>query len=289
MDYTIKKENIVKLAKNFNGMKMSIQNTIKSMTTTQILKKKGVEKITMLTAYDALMAKIFDGEVDMILVGDSLQMSFFGESDTLGATLEQMIYHTKAVCRGAKSSLIVCDMPFGSTTTPEIALKSAIQIYKETKAQAIKLEVGFEGLQSIQMLVENGIAVMAHIGLKPQFVRSEGGYKVQGKTQESVESLIKLAKDIEQKGAFSILLEGVRAEAAKAITQSVGIPVIGIGSGADVDGQVLVWSDAFGFFEEFKPKFVRQYLKGVELLRQGVRQYVKDVKSGGFPNEQESY
>lgn len=289
MDYTIKKENIVKLAKNFNGMKMSIQNTIKSMTTTQILKKKGVEKITMLTAYDALMAKIFDGEVDMILVGDSLQMSFFGESDTLGATLEQMIYHTKAVCRGAKSSLIVCDMPFGSTTTPEIALKSAIQIYKETKAQAIKLEVGFEGLQSIQMLVENGIAVMAHIGLKPQFVRSEGGYKVQGKTQESVESLIKLAKDIEQKGAFSILLEGVRAEAAKAITQSVGIPVIGIGSGADVDGQVLVWSDAFGFFEEFKPKFVRQYLKGAELLRQGVRQYVKDVKSGAFPNEQESY
>lgn len=289
MDYTIKKENIVKLAKNFNGTKMSIQNTIKSITTTQILKKKGVEKITMLTAYDALMAKIFDGEVDMILVGDSLQMSFFGESDTLGATLEQMIYHTKAVCKGAKSSLIVCDMPFGSTTTPERTLQSAIQIYKETKAQAIKLEVGFEGLQSIQMLVENGIAVMAHIGLKPQFVRSEGGYKVQGKTQESVESLIKLAKDIEQKGAFSILLEGVRAEAAKAITQSVGIPVIGIGSGADVDGQVLVWSDAFGFFEEFKPKFVRQYLKGAELLRQGVRQYVKDVKSGGFPNEQESY
>lgn len=289
MDYTIKKENIVKLAKNFNGMKMSIQNTIKSITTTQILKKKGVEKITMLTAYDALMAKIFDGEVDMILVGDSLQMSFFGESDTLSATLEQMIYHTKAVCKGAKSSLIVCDMPFGSTTTPERTLQSAIQIYKETKAQAIKLEVGFEGLQSIQMLVENGIAVMAHIGLKPQFVRSEGGYKVQGKTQESVESLIKLAKDIEQKGAFSILLEGVRAEAAKAITQSVGIPVIGIGSGADVDGQVLVWSDAFGFFEEFKPKFVRQYLKGAELLRQGVRQYVKDVKSGGFPNEQESY
>lgn len=289
MDYIIKKENIVKLAKNFNGMKMSIQNTIKSMTTTQILKKKGVEKITMLTAYDALMAKIFDGEVDMILVGDSLQMSFFGESDTLSATLEQMIYHTKAVCRGAKSSLIVCDMPFGSTTTPERTLQSAIQIYKETKAQAIKLEVGFEGLQSIQILVENGIAVMAHIGLKPQFVRSEGGYKVQGKTQESVESLIKLAKDIEQKGAFSILLEGVRAEAAKAITQSVGIPVIGIGSGADVDGQVLVWSDAFGFFEEFKPKFVRQYLKGAELLRQGVRQYVKDVKSGAFPNEQESY
>ncbi|MDE5925744.1 MAG: 3-methyl-2-oxobutanoate hydroxymethyltransferase, partial [Helicobacter sp.] len=148
---------------------------------------------------------------------------------------------------------------------------------------------GFEGLKSIEMLVENGIAVMAHIGLKPQFVRSEGGYKVQGKTQENIESLISLAQDIERSGAFSILLEGVRAEAAKQITQSVKIPIIGIGSGVDVDGQVLVWSDAFGFFEEFKPKFVRQYLKGAELLRQGVREYVKDVKSGHFPSEQESY
>ena len=125
---------------------------------------------------------------------------------------------------------------------------------------------------------------MAHIGLKPQFVRSEGGYKVQGKTQESVESLIKLAKDIEQKGAFSILLEGVRAEAAKAITQSVGIPIIGIGSGVDVDGQVLVWSDAFGFFEEFKPKFVRRYLQGAELLRGALSEYVKEVKNSQFPS-----
>lgn len=168
-------------------------------------------------------------------------------------------------------------------------MQSAIRIYKETKAQAVKLEVGFEGIKSIKMLVENGIAVMAHIGLKPQFVRSEGGYKVQGKTQENIESLINLAQDIERSGAFSILLEGVRAEAAKQITQSVKIPIIGIGSGVDVDGQVLVWSDAFGFFEEFKPKFVRQYLKGAELLRQGVRKYVEDVKSGHFPSEQESY
>ncbi|WP_301008040.1 3-methyl-2-oxobutanoate hydroxymethyltransferase [Helicobacter sp. UBA3407] len=268
---------------------MSMQNAIKSITTTQISQKKGVEKITMLTAYDALMAKIFDGEVDMILVGDSLQMSFFGGQDTLSSTLDSMIYHTQAVCNGAKKSLIVCDLPFGSTTTSHLALQSAIRIYKETKAHAVKLEVGFEGIKSIKMLVENGIAVMAHIGLKPQFVRSEGGYKVQGKTQENIESLINLAQDIERSGAFSILLEGVRAEAAKQITQSVKIPIIGIGSGVDVDGQVLVWSDAFGFFEEFKPKFVRQYLKGAELLRQGVRKYVEDVKSGHFPSEQESY
>lgn len=268
---------------------MSIQTTIQSITTAQILKKKGVEKITMLTAYDALMAKIFDGEVDMILVGDSLQMSFFGAQDTLSSTLDSMIYHTKAVCNGAKQSLIVCDMPFGSTATPYLALESAIRIYKETKAQAVKLEVGLEGLKSIEMLVGNGIAVMAHIGLKPQFVRSDGGYKVQGKRQEEIRDLINLAQQIEQSGAFSILLEGVKAETAKQITQSVKIPVIGIGAGVDVDGQVLVWSDAFGFFEEFKPKFVRQYFKGAELLRQSVRQYVQEVKSGDFPNQQESY
>ena len=269
--------------------KMSMQTPIKAITTTQIVKKKGVEKITMITAYDALMAKIFDGEVDMILVGDSLQMSFFGERDTLSATLEQMIYHTKAVCNGARQSLIICDMPFGSTTTSKMALESAIKVYQETKAQAIKLEVGLEGLQSIQMLTENGIAVMAHIGLKPQFVRGEGGYKVQGKTQESIESLIKLAKEVEQRGAFSILLEGVKAEAARAIAQSVGIPIIGIGSGVDVDGQVLVWSDAFGFFEEFKPKFVRRYLQGAELLRGALREYVKEVKNSQFPSVDESY
>lgn len=268
---------------------MSMQGVIKSITTTQILNKKGVEKITMLTAYDALMAKIFDGEVDMILVGDSLQMSFFGDSDTLSSSLDAMIYHTKAVCSGAKQSLVICDMPFGSTITPEIALESAIRVYKETKAQAVKLEVGLEGIKSVEKLVGNGIAVMAHIGLKPQFVRSEGGYKVQGKTQENVESLISLAKQIEQSGAFSILLEGVKAEVAKQIAQSVKIPIIGIGSGVDVDGQVLVWSDAFGFFEEFKPKFVRQYLQGARILRQSVRQYVQDVKSGDFPNIQESY
>lgn len=268
---------------------MSMQNTIKTITTTQIQKKKGVEKITMLTAYDALMAKIFDAEVDMILVGDSLQMSFFGASDTLGVTLENMIYHTKAVCNGAKTSLIVCDMPFGSTTTPKIALKSAIQVYQQTKAQALKIEIGFNGLKTIEMLVKNGIAVMAHIGLKPQFVRSSGGYKIQGKDEKSALELIALAKECERVGAFSILLEGVKAEVARDVTKSVKIPVIGIGSGVDVDGQVLVWSDAFGFFDAFKPKFVRQFLKGAELLKESVRIYVKDVKNSNFPNKDESY
>ena len=139
------------------------------------------------------------------------------------------------------------------------------------------------------MLAENGIAVMAHIGLKPQSIRGDGGYKIQGKTQESAESLINLAKAAEQSGAFSLLLEGTKADIAEQITRSVKIPVIGIGSGVDVDGQVLVWSDAFGFFEEFKPKFVRRYLQGAELLRGALREYVKEVKNSQFPSVDESY
>ncbi|MBX7491423.1 3-methyl-2-oxobutanoate hydroxymethyltransferase [Helicobacter turcicus] len=268
---------------------MSMQTRKKHITTTEILKKKNTEKITMLTAYDALFAKIFDGEVDMLLVGDSLNMSFFGESDTLSATLEQMIYHTKAVCNGAKTSLVVCDLPFGSTICEQIALEAALRVFKETKAQAVKLEGGAEIAQIIKHLTQNGIAVVGHIGLKPQFMRLEGGYKVKGKQESELESLLKDARALEEAGAFCFVLEGVPSEVGKKIAQSVGIPVIGIGSGVDVDGQVLVWSDAFGFFEDFKPKFVRQYLKGAELIRDALKEYAKDVKNGDFPNVSESY
>ncbi|CAM2855905.1 3-methyl-2-oxobutanoate hydroxymethyltransferase [Helicobacter burdigaliensis] len=271
---------------------MSIQNSLKQITSTQILKKKNQEKITMITAYDALFAKIFDPYVDMILVGDSLNMSFFGEQDTLSASLDQMIYHTKAVCNGAKRSLIVCDLPFGSTKTPKSALKSAIRVYKETKAQAIKLEGGIEVVEHIKLLVKNGIAVVGHIGLKPQLVRLEGGYKI--KAKEGVESkefqkLLEDALKIEEAGVFCIVLEGVSASVASELTKRVKVPIIGIGSGVDVDGQVLVWSDAFGFFQEFKPKFVREYLKGASLMQEAIQKYVEDVKEGKFPNEEESY
>ena len=266
-----------------------MQTPNKQTTITTISNKKNKEKITMITAYDALFAKIFDGEVDMILVGDSLHMSFFGAKDTLGISLEAMIYHTKAVCNATKQSLVVCDMPFGSTATPQNALESAISIYKNTDAHAVKLEIGKEGLETIRLLVENGIAVMAHIGLKPQFVRSHGGYKIQGKSEQDTQTLIALAKDIEKSGAFSILLEGVVAKSAESIAKSVKIPVIGIGSGVNVDGQVLVWSDAFGFFEEFQPKFVRRYLQGAYLIRDALREFVKDVKDSRFPNSNESY
>lgn len=265
----------------------AIMNSKKAMTITEILRKKNVEKITMLTAYDAMFARMFDGEVDMILVGDSLNMSFYGASDTLSTTLEQMIYHTKAVCNGAQISLVVCDLPFGSAVAPQIALESALRVFKETRAHAVKLEGGAEITPIVRCLVQNGIAVMGHIGLKPQLVRLEGGYKIKG--EQEMQALLADAKALENAGVFCIVLEGVRAEVAKKIACSVCVPVVGIGSGVDVDGQVLVWSDMFGFFEQFKPKFVRKYLEGSTLLKGALKQFVEDVKSSKFPSLDESY
>ena len=247
------------------------------------------EKLTMITAYDALFAKIFDDIADIILVGDSLNMSFFGENDTLSATLEQMIYHTKAVCNGAKQAYIITDMPFGTYNTPEDALKNAIRIYKETKADAVKLEGGVEKAEIIKLLTDNAIAVVGHIGLMPQFSRSEGGYKVKGKDEASKEKLLNDAKAIEKAGAVMLVIEGVKEEVAKEITEEVSIPTIGIGAGRYTKGQVLVWSDMLGFFDEFKPKFVRRYLEGAEIVRSAVRKYKDDVISGKFPGDEEIY
>jgi len=247
------------------------------------------EKLTMITAYDALFAKIFDEIVDIILVGDSLNMSFLGQSDTLSATLEQMIYHTRAVCNGAKSAYIVTDMPFGTYNTKEDALKNAIRIYKETKADAVKLEGGAEKAETIKLLTDNAIAVVGHIGLMPQFSRSEGGYIVKGKDEESREKLLKDAKAVEEAGAVMLVIEGVKEDVAREITKSVNIPTIGIGAGRHTAGQVLVWSDLLGFFEDFKPKFVRRYLNGGEIVRSAVRKYVDDVISGKFPSDEEIY
>ena len=249
------------------------------------LQKK--EKLTMITAYDALFAKMFDEIVDIILVGDSLNMSFLGESDTLTATIEQMIYHTKAVCNGAKNAYIICDMPFGSYATSEIALENAIKIFKETKADAVKLEGGAEKADTIKLLTDNAIAVVGHIGLMPQFSRSEGGYRV--KKEEFRKKLIEDAKAIEKAGAVMLVIEGVKEDIAKEITEIISIPTIGIGAGRYTTGQVLVWSDMLGFFDEFKPKFVRRYLEGSKIVKEAVKKYVDDVNSGKFPGEEEIY
>ena len=266
-----------------------IKNNFEKQNITKIKQAKNNTKLTMITAYDALFSKLFAQVADMILVGDSLNMSFAGEDDTLSATLDQMIYHTKAVCKGAPNSFVILDMPFGSYINKNQALENSIKVYRETKAAAIKIEGGEDRAHIIEHLTKNSIAVMGHIGLMPQYVRSEGGYKVRGKTQEDIDQLVRDAIAIEKAGAFCIVAEGVKTQAADAITKAVSIPVIGIGAGNVTDGQVLVWSDMLGLFEDFKPKFVRHYLDGATLVKEAVNQYRNDVQEGSFPSKKEEY
>ena len=270
-------------------MSIHTASTSKKITVSTIRQMKSSEPITMITAYDALFAKLFDGKVEMILVGDSLNMSFGGNPDTLSADMEMMLYHTKAVCNGAKQALVVFDMPFGSYTTAKQALANATRVYRETEAQAVKIEGGKERAKIIQRLTDNSIAVVGHIGLMPQFVRSEGGYKVKGKDADNIRKLVEDAKAVEEAGAFALVVEGVKSEAAKAVTEAVSIPTIGIGAGVETDGQVLVWSDMFGFFEDFRPKFVKQYLDGAGLIKEALDRYVHEVKTGQFPDEEHTY
>lgn len=260
---------------------------MKQITINDIAYKKNREKIVMLTAYDALFAKLFDDYVDIILVGDSLNMSFGGQKDTLNLSLESMIYHAKAVKNATKKSLVVADMPFGSTTTPQKTLKNAIKIYKESGVDAVKIEGGEQMAPTIKLLSDNGIAVCAHIGLMPQLVRAEGGYKIKGRNGD--EKLLSDARAVAEAGAFAVVVEGTISSVAKKITQSVKIPTIGIGSGVDTDGQVLVWSDMLGFFEEFRPKFAKSYLNGAELVREAVQRYASEVKNARFPSEEFEY
>jgi 3-methyl-2-oxobutanoate hydroxymethyltransferase len=261
----------------------------KKMTITSIKKAKGNKPLVMITAYDALFAKLFEPNSDIILVGDSLNMSFSGKSDTLSATLSQMIYHTNAVCTGAKNSFVVCDMPFGTYNNEEEALKNAIKVFQETPADSIKIEGGEDKASIVKHLTSNGIAVCGHIGLLPQAVRGEGGYKVKGKSDEEKQQLIKDAKAVENAGAFCIVIEGVKADIAKEVAQSVEIPVIGIGAGVDVDGQVLVFSDMLGLFEEFTPKFVKKYIDGASIVKDAIQNYSEEVKTKQFPKEEHTY
>lgn len=261
----------------------------KKHTVLSIKESKGKDPLVMITAYDALFAKLIEPYADIILVGDSLNMSFLGKPDTLSATLDQMIYHTNAVCNGAKNSFIVCDMPFGTYTSKEEALENSIKIYQKTFADAVKIEGGKDRAYIIEYLVKNGIAVVAHIGLLPQNFRAEGGYRVKGKDKEEIKRLLEDAKAIEAAGAFCVVIEGVRSQIAKEITNSINIPTIGIGAGVDTDGQVLVWSDLLGFFEEFKPKFVKRYLEGAKLVKDALNNFKNEVKSKEFPSKKYFY
>ena len=261
----------------------------KKMTITKILNSKGERPLVMLTAYDALFAKLFEQSVDILLVGDSLNMSFAGQEDTLSATLNQMIYHANAVCKGAPSSFVICDMPFGTYNSKKQALQNATKIFQNTKVDAVKLEGDASKAGIVKHLTSHGIAVCGHIGLLPQSVRSEGGYKVKGKDEKSALSLMEDARELQNAGAFCIVIEGVKADVATKVAQDIDIPVVGIGAGCGVDGQVLVYSDMLGLFEEFAPKFVKKYLNGAELIKDAVRQYAEEVASGIFPSQEYSY
>jgi len=261
----------------------------KKSTISSIKKSKGLQALVMITAYDALFSKLLSSSADMLLVGDSLNMSFSGKSDTISATLEQMIYHTNAVCSGAPDSFVICDMPFGTYIDADKALQNSIKVFQETNADCVKIEGGVDKAHIVKHLTSNAIAVCGHIGLLPQSVRSEGGYKVKGKTADEKTALIEDAKAIEEAGAFCMVIEGVKADVAKSIAESVEIPVIGIGAGVDVDGQVLVFSDMLGLFEEFTPKFVKKYMDGASLVRSAVKEYADEVQSRKFPKEEHTY
>jgi 3-methyl-2-oxobutanoate hydroxymethyltransferase len=271
---------------------MSVQKEVKRITThiLQEMKNNG-EKIAMLTAYDFSMARVVDeGGIDIILVGDSASMVMAGHETTLPITLDQMIYHAASVIRATKRALVVVDLPFGSYQgNSKEALNSAIRIMKESGAHAVKLEGGVEIAESIERIVAAGIPVMGHLGLTPQSIYKFGTYTVRAKEEAEAEKLKSDIIRIQNAGCFSVVLEKIPAKLALEVTKSIQIPTIGIGAGVDCDGQVLVINDMLGLTKGFTPRFLRQYLNLFDQINGAVQSYIKDVKSGDFPNKKEQY
>ncbi len=264
---------------------------MKKITVNDIIEKKGKEKITALTAYDYQTASIMDNtEIDIILIGDSLGNVVLGYENTLPVTIDEMIHHAKAVVRGAKRPLIVVDMPFMSFQTgPKDAVKNAGRIIKETGANAVKIEGGEKMVEVVEEIVNAGIPVMGHIGMRPQSINIYGKFSVQNRGEKGLEALLIDAKSIEEAGAFSIILELVPMEASQVVTKSLYIPTIGIGAGMHTDGQILVINDMLGYDENNYFKHSRKYANLGEIVRNAVNNYIKDVKSGDFPSEKESF
>lgn len=261
--------------------------TVKSLVE---MKQTG-EKISMLTSYDFSMARIVDAsQVDVILVGDSASNVIAGHETTLPITLDQMIYHASSVVRAAKRALVVVDIPFGSyQSDSKEALRSAIRIMKESGAHAVKVEGGIEIKDSVKRILQAGIPVMGHLGLTPQSIYKFGTYTVRAKEEAEAEKLKSDAKMLQKIGCFALVLEKIPAELAKEVAESLTIPVIGIGAGGGVDGQVLVVHDLLGMTHEFNPRFLRRYMNLYDEMGKAIGQYVEDVKSQDFPNENEQY
>lgn len=269
-----------------------VSSNVKKITT-HVLQEMKVKKepIAMLTAYDYSMAQILDdAAIDIILVGDSASNVMAGHETTLPITLDQMIYHAASVIRGIQNCLVVVDLPFGAYQgNSKTALDSSIRIMKETGGHAIKMEGGREILESINRILSAGIPVMGHLGLTPQSIYKFGTYTVRAKEEEEAKRLKEDAKMLEEAGCFAIVLEKIPAELAREVAEYVSIPVIGIGAGSGVDGQVLVLHDMLGITKEFSPRFLRRYASLHDTILNAVKHYIKDVKERDFPNSQEQY
>lgn len=268
------------------------KSEFKRVTTNSVqeMKQRG-EKISMLTAYDFTLAKIIDrAGIDVILVGDSASNVMAGHETTLPITLDQMIYHASSVVRAVERALVVVDLPFGSYQgNSKTALSSSIKIMKESGGHAVKMEGGVEILTSIRRILTAGIPVMGHLGLTPQSIYKFGTYTVRAKEEEEAQKLLDDAKRLEEAGCFALVLEKIPASLAQKVAESISIPVIGIGAGSGVDGQVLVLHDMLGMTHEFHPRFLRRYLSLFEDISGAVKSYVTDVKSRDFPNDKEQY
>ncbi|KAA9340827.1 3-methyl-2-oxobutanoate hydroxymethyltransferase [Adhaeribacter soli] len=271
---------------------MSVQKEVKRITTHQLqtMKQRG-EKISMLTAYDFSMAQIFDSAgIDVLLVGDSASNVMAGHETTLPITLDQMIYHAQSVVRGIKRSFVVVDMPFGSYQgNSSEALRSAIRIMKESGGHGIKLEGGSEIKDSVIRILSAGIPVMGHLGLTPQSIYKFGTYNVRAKEEAEANKLVEDALLLQELGCFAIVLEKIPSSLAKRVAKTLSIPIIGIGAGPHVDGQVLVAHDMLGINKEFKPRFLRTYADLHTIMTDAVTNYIADVKNRDFPNEKEAY
>jgi 3-methyl-2-oxobutanoate hydroxymethyltransferase len=261
-----------------------------TIRTLRRMKAQG-EKIAMLTAYDYPTARAVDeAGIDVILVGDSVGMVVLGHPTTLPVTMDDMVHHCKAVARGVSRALLVGDLPFMSyQVSREDALRNAGRLVKEGGAEAVKLEGGQEVLGAVEAMVAAGIPVMGHLGLTPQSYHQMGGYRIQGRTAEAADRLLKDAGALERAGVFSVVLEGIPAEVARRVSESVSVPTIGIGAGPSCDGQVLVTHDMLGLQEDLSPKFVKRYVQGRQLFLEAMRQYRDEVRSGAFPGPEHSY
>ena len=273
-------------------MSTNTTDNARKVTTRRLveMKQRG-EKISMLTAYDFSSAKILDeAGIDVLLVGDSASNVMAGNVTTLPITLDQMIYHAKSVIKGTRRALVVVDLPFGSYQgNSKEALASAIRIMKESHAEAVKMEGGSEIRESIERILCAGIPVMGHLGLTPQSINKFGTYNVRAREEEEAKKLIEDAKLLEEIGCFALVLEKIPAELATRVAQEISIPVIGIGAGGGVDGQVLVMHDMLGINKGFSPRFLRRYADLATIMTDAVKNYISDVKSGDFPTPEESY